>query len=74
MNRVIRNSISRLAEINRAGSLIELGKELRDERQIIVNFLKISEITESDKNGGFHFIGEEVDEMKKLYLDCFENF
>jgi len=70
----IRDKVSRLAEINCAGSLFPLGEELKHERQVIVNYLKILEVIELDENGGFHFIGEKSDDMKKLYLDCFENF
>jgi len=70
----IQEGIERLAEINCANSMMQIGDELRDERKIIVNFLKVMEIIELDKNGGFHFIGEKSNENKKIYLDVFENF
>jgi hypothetical protein len=70
----IQEGIERLAEINCANSMMQIGDELRDERKVIVNFLKVMEIIELDKNGGFHFIGEESNENKKIYLDVFESF
>ena len=46
----------RLAEINAANNLIEICKELREERQKIVNFLKVMNIIELSRNGGFKFV------------------
>lgn len=70
----IRYNISRLSEINCAETFIRLDKDLRDERSSIVNFLKIMEIIELDKNGGFHFIGEKSSEYKRFYLNCYKNY
>jgi len=70
----IQEGIERLAEINCANSMMKIGDELRNERKIIVNFLKIMEVIELDENGGFHFIGEKSNDNKKIYLDSFENF
>jgi hypothetical protein len=70
----INNKVERLAEINRANTMMEIGEELRFERQYIVNFLKISKIIELEENGGFHFIGDKANEYKELYLDSFNNF
>ena len=70
----IQERIERLAEINRANNIVEISDELRDERKIIVNFLKVIEVIELNKNGGFHFIGERSNENKKIYLNIFENF
>ncbi len=70
----IQEGIERLAQINCANSMMQIGDELRDERQIIVNFLKIMEVISLDENGGFHFIGNDANENKRNYLDAFENF
>lgn len=70
----ILDGIERLAEINCANSMIKIGDELRNERKIIVNFLKVMQIIELNENGGFNFIGEKSNEYKKIYLDAFENF
>jgi hypothetical protein len=66
--------IERLAEINCANGMMQIGDELREERQTIVNFLKVTEVIELDPNGGFHFVGEKADDYKKIYLETFENF
>lgn len=73
MSEIIKN-IERQAEINAAGTLMELGQDLKDERQIIVNYLKVMEVIELDTNGGFHFIGEDAEKNKAIYLDAFNNF
>jgi hypothetical protein len=70
----IQERIERLAEINYANSMMKIGDDLRNERKIIVNFLKVMEVIELDENGGFHFIGEKLNDNKKIYLDSFENF
>jgi hypothetical protein len=70
----IQERIERLAEINCANSMMQIGDDLRNERKIIVNFLKVMEVIELDENGGFHFIGEKSNDNKKIYLDSFENF
>lgn len=42
--------------------------------KIIVNYLKDMQIIESDENGGFHFIGNDSDKNKKIYLNAFQTF
>ena len=70
----IKEYIERQAEINVSETLIELSQELKDERQIIVNFLVIKEVIVLDQNGGFHFIGEDSVENKEVYLCAYNNF
>ena len=70
----IQERIYRLGEINAANSMMEIGQDLRDERQIIFNYLKVIEIVESTGNGGFTFIGENREKHKEWYLDSFNNF
>lgn len=70
----IQERIYRLGEINAANSMVEIGQDLRDERQIIFNYLKVMEIVESTGNGGFTFIGENSEKHKEWYLDSFNNF
>ena len=73
MVKIIEN-IERLAFINAAGNMIRLGQELRDERQIIVNYLKIENVIELEEKGGFYFINENSDKYKEIYLDNYNNF
>jgi hypothetical protein len=70
----IKKYIERQAEINAAENLIELSEDIKNERQSIVNILKIKEVIELDTNGGFHFIGNEADKNKAIYLEAFNNF
>lgn len=70
----MRNKIERLAEINAANSMMDIGTDLRDERQTIVNYLKIMEKIELDPNGGFHFIGKDSKENTNIYKNSFDNF
>ena len=66
--------IERLAEINCANAMTGISDELRDERRIIVNYLKVMEVIELDEGGGFHFIGKDSSINKELYLDTFKNW
>lgn len=62
------------ADINRAETIMPLSRELRDERQIIVNYLKVMNIIALDSNGGFHFIGTAAVSNKEIYREAFDNF
>jgi hypothetical protein len=53
--------IMRLAELIAASNLISLGDNLKDELQIIINYLKIMNIIEVNDKKGFHFIGEDAE-------------
>jgi hypothetical protein len=69
-------TIGRLAEINRAESMVELVQELKDERSSIVKELVGESVIQLGPkgSGGFRFIGDDADENKELYLDYFNNF
>ena len=71
----MKEKIERLASINSANSMIGISDEMRDERQIIVNYLKVMDVIEvGERKGDFHFIGEKADEYKEIYLYQYENF
>lgn len=72
----IEYAIRRLAEINCAGEMMELGEDLLDERRILFDFLKVSGIVEPTwgDQGGFHFTGDQANDNKQTYLDAFDNF
>jgi len=70
----IKEKIGKLAQINSASKLINLGDELRSERSEIIDFLYQNGIIELSEKGGFNFIGERADEYRNLYLDYFNNF
>ena len=74
--KTITEKIVRLAEINRAEIMMNLGPELRDERSVIVKMLVNESIIKLGKSGsgGFQFIGEDANENKVLYLDNHDNF
>ena len=78
MNKHLGNSIEekikRLGEINAANEMIPIVEELRVERKEIVESLKECETIILDKNGGFHFVGDEKDVNKKIYLDSYNSF
>lgn len=68
--------VERLAEINCAGSLMKLGDELTNERQLISELLvdkKYIRLGDTG-SGGFKFIGNKSDKHKKIYLNMFNNF
>ena len=65
--------IERLAEINCADDLIGVTGALSEERKLIVDFLRKENIIELGENGGFRFIGDNVEYMK-WYLYCYETF
>lgn len=66
--------IERLAEINCAGTLMKLGEDLINEREIIVNYLKVVEVISVENDGGFRFISDDAEQHKKVYLSAFNNF
>lgn len=70
----VTEAIERLAEINAADVMIDLGKDLRNERQRIVNFLKAENKIELVENGGFQFIGKDAEENKAVYRYSYQNF
>lgn len=74
LNVKITEAIERLAEINAAGVMIDLGKDLRDERQTIVSFLKVENKIELVENGGFRFVGEDSEKNKAVYMYSYQNF
>jgi len=68
--------VERLAELNCAGTLMNLGDELTTERQLIVELLSDENYIELGEkgSGGFQFIGKKSDKHKKIYLESFNGF
>jgi len=66
--------ILRLAEINCANDLIEIGIELKAERKIIVDKLTSANIIKLSENGEFNFTGDNVERNMNLYIDMYNNW
>ena len=74
MGEIIFKQIERLAGLNLAADMMGIADNLKDERKIIVNYLKVMEVIELDEKGGFRFIGEKSEEYKKHYYDSYEYY
>lgn len=74
----IEEKIERLAELNRAATMIGLDDNLKNERESLHHQLielNVTTITDPKKSKwGFHFIGENSSKYTQLYLDAFNNF
>lgn len=74
MEEKIVKNIERLGGLNLCSDMMGIADNLRDERQIIVNYLKVMGVIQLDEKGGFHFIGELSEEYKKIYSDAYEYY
>jgi hypothetical protein len=72
----INKKIMRLAEINAANTMIGLGDDLIEERQVIVDALIMKGKIELStiKKGDFDFVGKDAQINKNLYLETFDWF
>ncbi len=72
MNEKVKENIERLGEIMTAMSMINIGKELQDELETIMNYLKVMQVVEMSVDGrGFSFTDEKYNE---LFIDSRDNF
>jgi len=72
MNEKVKENIERLGEIMTAMSMINIGKELQDELETIMNYLKVMQVVEMAVDGrGFSFTDEKYNE---LFIDSRDNF
>lgn len=70
MNEKVKENIERLGEI--MGAIINIGKELKDELDIIINYLKMMQVIEMCVDGrGFSFTDESY---KELFIYSRNNF
>ena len=72
MNEKVKENIERLGEIMGAMGMINIGKELKDELDTIINYLKVMQVIEMGVDGrGFSFTDESY---KDLFIDSRDNF
>lgn len=72
MNENVKENIERLGEIMGAMSMIKIGKELKDELDVIINYLKVMQVIEMNVDGrGFSFTNESY---KQLFIYSRDNF
>lgn len=72
MDEKVKENIERLGEIMGCLQIIKIGKELKDELDIIINYLKVMQVIEMGEDGrGFHFTSESY---KKLFIYSRDNF
>jgi len=72
MEEIIKENIERLGEIMGAMSMVEIGKELKDELDTIMNYLKVMQVVEMNIDGrGFSFID---DIYKVVFINSRDNF
>lgn len=72
MNEKVKENIERLGEIMVAMSMIKIGKELEDELETIMNYLKVMQVVEMTVDGrGFSFTDEKY---KDIFIDSRDNF
>lgn len=72
MDEKVKENIERLGEIMGAMSMINIGKELKDELDTIINYLKVMQVIEMGVDGrGFSFTDESY---KELFIDSHDNF
>lgn len=72
MNEKVKENVERLGEIMCAMSMINISKELKDELETIINYLKVMQIIEMGVDGrGFSFTNETY---KELFIYSRDNF
>jgi hypothetical protein len=72
MDEKVKENIERLGEIMVAMSMVKIGKELEDELDTIMNYLKVMQVVEMEVDGrGFSFTDETY---KELFIDSRDNF
>ncbi len=72
MNEKVKENIKRVGEIMGAMSMINISKELEDELDTIINYLKVMQVIEMGVDGrGFSFTDESY---KELFIYSRDNF
>ncbi len=72
MDEKVKENIERLGEIMAAMSMFKIGKELEDELDTIINYLKVMQVVEMTVDGrGFSFTDETY---KELFIDSHDYF
>ena len=72
MDEKVKENIERLGEIMNCLQIIKIGKELKEELDIIINYLKVMQVIEmSVDDKGFSFTNEQY---KKIFIDSRDNF
>ena len=72
MDEKVIENIERLGEIITAMSMFKIGKELEEELETIMNYLKVMQVVEMEIDGrGFSFTNESY---KDLFIDSCDNF
>lgn len=72
MNEKVKENIERLGEIMGAMDMVNIGKELKDELDTIINYLKVMQVIEMCVDGrGFSFTDESY---KDVFIYSRDNF
>jgi hypothetical protein len=72
MDEKVKENIERLGEIMVAMSMVKIDKELEDELDTIMNYLKVMQVVDMEVDGrGFSFTDETY---KELFIDSRDNF
>jgi hypothetical protein len=68
----VKEKIERLGEICGAASMMKIGEELKNEQEIIINYLKVMNVIEIGIDGrGFYFTDEKYTDLFLEYRDNF---
>jgi len=72
MDEKVKENIERLGEIMAAMNMVKIGKELEDELDTIINYLKVMQVVEMEVDSRrFSFTDETY---KELFIDSRDNF